>query len=194
MCAGRQYEFRVFAQNEAGLSKPSSNSGTIKIVDPKAATPPQIVRPLRNAMCTQNHNAQFTCEITGEPTPTITWYKGAREISNGARYHIYNDGDTYNLTIKDVFGEDADEYICRASNKGGVKSTRAELIIMSMCSVSDSDICKHSSQFTTAIQSFADSSFAISRFAGPPKRPNTSHTFQLSNIKPFILMQFNYFN
>lgn len=84
-------------------------------------------------MCVQNHNAQFTCEITGEPTPSITWYKGAREISNGARYHIYNDGDTYNLTINDVFGEDADEYICRASNKGGVKSTRAELIIMSMC-------------------------------------------------------------
>lgn len=128
---GRQYEFRVFAQNEAGLSPPSSASTTIKIVDPKGATPPQIVRPLRNANCIQNHNAQFTCQITGVPKPTIAWYKGAREIINGARYHIYADGDTYNLSINDVFGEDADEYICRASNKAGVKSTRAELVIMS---------------------------------------------------------------
>lgn len=31
----------------------------------------------------------------------------------------------------DVFGEDADEYVCRAVNKAGVKSTRAELLIMS---------------------------------------------------------------
>lgn len=128
---GRQYEFRIFAQNEAGLSPPSSNSSSVKIVDPKAAVPPQIVRPLRNANCIQNHNAQFTCQITGIPKPTITWYKGAREISNGARYHIYADGDNYNLTINDVFGEDADEYVCRAINKAGVKSTRAELVIMS---------------------------------------------------------------
>lgn len=128
---GRQYEFRVFAQNEAGLSKESSASSSVKIVDPKAATPPHIERPLRNANCIQNHNAQFTCTITGSPKPTISWYKGAREITNGARYHIYADGDTYNLTINDVFGEDADEYVCRAVNKAGVKSTRAELIIMS---------------------------------------------------------------
>lgn len=130
---GRQYEFRIFAQNEAGLSKESMNSSSVKIVDPKAATPPYIQKPLRNANCIQNHNAQFSCVITGSPKPTITWYKGAREITNGARYHIYSDGDTYNLTINDVFGEDADEYVCRAVNKAGVKSTRAELIIMSKC-------------------------------------------------------------
>lgn len=132
---GRQYEFRIIAQNEAGLSPPSSNSSSVKVIDPKAATPPIIVRPLRNANCIQNHNAQFTCTITGVPKPTITWYKGAREITNGARYHIYAEGEVYNLTINDVFGEDADEYVCRAVNKAGVKSTRAELIIMSKCRI-----------------------------------------------------------
>lgn len=128
---GRQYEFRVFAQNEAGLSPESRAPGAVKIVNPKAAVPPQIVKALRNANCIQNHNAQFTCTITGVPKPTITWYKGAREITNGARYHIYSEGDVHNLVINDVFGEDADEYVCRAVNKAGVKSTRAELIIMS---------------------------------------------------------------
>lgn len=128
---GRQYEFRVFAQNEVGLSIESNASSSVKVIDPKAATPPVIVRPLRNANCIQNHNAQFSATITGSPKPKITWYKGAREITNGARYHIYSDGDTFNLTINDVFGEDADEYVCRAVNKAGVKSTRAELIIMS---------------------------------------------------------------
>lgn len=128
---GRQYEFRVFAQNIAGLSEPSSASTSVVIKDPLTATPPEIIKPLKNANCIQNHNAEFTCTITGVPKPTITWYKGAREIVNGSRYHIYSEDDVHHLVINDVFGEDADEYVCRAVNKGGIKSTRAELIIMS---------------------------------------------------------------
>ncbi|KAF2885739.1 hypothetical protein ILUMI_20443 [Ignelater luminosus] len=127
---GRQYEFRVFAQNVAGLSEPSTASTSVKIIDPLAASPPEIVKPLKNANCIQHHNAEFQCEITGVPKPTITWYKGAREIVNGARYHVYSEGSVHRLIINDVFGEDADEYVCRAVNKGGVKSTRAELVIM----------------------------------------------------------------
>ncbi|CAH1969101.1 unnamed protein product [Acanthoscelides obtectus] len=127
---GRQYEFRVFAQNIAGISEPSSNSTSVEIKDPLAATPPEIVKPLKNAQCIQNHNAKFECTITGNPKPHITWYKGAREITNGSRYHIYSEGEVHHLVIHDVFGEDADEYVCRAVNKAGVKSTRAELLIM----------------------------------------------------------------
>ena len=58
-------------------------------------------------------------------------FKGAREITPGARHFFFTEGDTYTLIINNVYGADADEYVCRAVNKGGVKSTRAELIIMS---------------------------------------------------------------
>ena len=43
---------------------------------------------------------------------------------------MFAEHDTYTLIINNVYGVDADEYVCRAVNKGGVKSTRAELIIM----------------------------------------------------------------
>lgn len=127
---GRQYEFRVFAQNIAGLSEPSSASTSVKIVDPLAATPPEIIKQLHNVNCIQNHNAHFQCTISGNPKPTVTWYKGAREITSGSRYNIYSEGEVYNLVINDVFGEDADNYVCRAVNKAGIKSTRADLVIM----------------------------------------------------------------
>ncbi|CAH1103156.1 unnamed protein product [Psylliodes chrysocephalus] len=127
---GRKYEFRVFAQNIAGISVPSSASNSVEIKDPLAATPPEIIKPLKNAQCIQNHNAKFECTITGNPAPHITWYKGAREITNGSRYHIYSEGEVHHLVIHDIFGEDADEYVCRAVNKAGIKSTRAELLIM----------------------------------------------------------------
>lgn len=127
---GRQYEFRVFAQNQAGLSKESTASTSVKIIDPQVAKPPEIIKGLKNLNCQQNHNANFKCVISGSPSPTISWFKGARELQNSSRYQIYSEGDCHNLVIQDVFGEDADEYICRASNKGGHKSTKAELFIM----------------------------------------------------------------
>lgn len=58
-------------------------------------------------------------------------YKGAREITPGARHHMFAEGETYTLIINNVYGVDADEYVCRAVNKGGAKSTKAELVIMS---------------------------------------------------------------
>ncbi|CAG2114682.1 unnamed protein product, partial [Medioppia subpectinata] len=125
----RQYEFRVFAANEAGLSPPSSNSGSVKIKDPEAAAPPEFTQPLRRVLAVENKSAEFTCTVVGVPKPNITWFKGAREIYDGGKYTMLRDGDTYSLTIAGVYGEDADEYACRAVNKGGARSTRAELVI-----------------------------------------------------------------
>lgn len=90
------------------------------------------MKPLHKVQAIQNQNAQFQCVITGVPKPTITWYKGAREITPSARHHMFYEGDSYTLIINGVYGADADEYVCRASNKGGIKSTRGELLIMSM--------------------------------------------------------------
>ncbi|XP_035210044.1 twitchin-like [Stegodyphus dumicola] len=87
--------------------------------------------PLKTVTCLENKNAQFTCTVVGNPKPNITWYKGVREIFEGSgKYTLLKEGDTYTLSINEVFGEDADEYSCRASNRGGVRTSRAELLIM----------------------------------------------------------------
>ncbi|XP_021713429.1 twitchin isoform X5 [Aedes aegypti] len=128
---GRFYEFRVAAQNEVGCSEFSKASQLVKAEDPDICKPPEVVKPLNTLTCVQNRNVEFVCKITGVPRPKITWHKGAREICSGSRYYMYSDGDMHHLAINDVFGEDADEYTCRAVNKGGVKSTKASLIIKS---------------------------------------------------------------
>lgn len=126
---GRQYSFRIFAQNMAGIGPASEASGSVKIVDPHVPTPPEIIKDLNSVSVIQGKNAEFQCKITGTPKPKITWYKGARELANGSRHQIYSDGDSHHLLVMDVFGEDADEYVCRAVNTGGVKSTKASLSI-----------------------------------------------------------------
>ncbi|XP_069132541.1 twitchin-like isoform X9 [Argopecten irradians] len=127
----KQYEFRVFAENEAGLSKPSMASTTVKIKDPDAAVLPEFVHPLRKSQCVAGKTARFEVEVTGTPKPEVSWFKGSRELYESDKYEITNDGNFYTLAIKDVFGEDQDEYSVRAVNKGGSRSSRADLEIRS---------------------------------------------------------------
>ena len=79
--------------------------------------------------CVENKHGKFTCQITGHPKPKVTWYKGARELFDSAKHEISSAGETYELTIKGVFGEDEDTYTVRATNAGGTKSSKADLRI-----------------------------------------------------------------
>ena len=74
----RQYEFRVFAVNEAGAGPPSQATGSIKIKDPQGAVPPEFIQPLKTVMVKEGKTATFTCTVSGVPTPKITWFKGSR--------------------------------------------------------------------------------------------------------------------
>lgn len=89
------------------------------------------MQPLKTVYAVENKSAKFICTVTGNPKPTITWSKGMRELSEGIKYAMLKEGDTYTLVISGVYGEDADEYACRAVNKGGSRTSRAELIIKS---------------------------------------------------------------
>ena len=59
-------------------------------------------------------------------------FKGSREVFDGDKYEISADGDRYTLVVKNVFGEDQDEYVVRASNGAGSKTSRADLEISCM--------------------------------------------------------------
>ena len=128
---GRTYEFRIRGVGSGGAGAWSPPSRPIKIIDPSEGTPPEVIKEVNNCACIANRDAAFECKIVGTPAPRITWYKGAREITTGTRYHIYTDvaSSTHHLIINSVYGEDADEYTCRAINKAGVKSTKGALVI-----------------------------------------------------------------
>ncbi|XP_077862134.1 twitchin-like [Saccoglossus kowalevskii] len=125
----REYEFRVFAENEAGLSEPSQASKSVVVKDPKAAVRPKFTKTLVEQTVVQGKVASFECQVSGQPKPEIRWLKGSRELYGNDKYLITQEGDKCFLTISDVFGEDSDDYICEATNRGGKKVTRASLII-----------------------------------------------------------------
>ena len=58
-------------------------------------------------------------------------FKGTRELNDGDKYEMSKEGNRHILTIKDIFGEDADEYCVKAINKAGSRASRADLKIKS---------------------------------------------------------------
>ena len=94
-----------------------------------AARLPQFVAPMQDCKAVEGRAAKFEVTIEGQPKPEVTWFKGTRPIYESEKYEISREGDRCVLVVRDVFGEDEDEYSCRATNKAGSRMSRADLRI-----------------------------------------------------------------
>ena len=83
----------------------------------------------------------FTCEATGEPVPTISWYFNGFLLADGATHTISETSvniTTINstLTIMSVESSDVGTYTCNATNvvssdtSSGVLTVNGELLIL----------------------------------------------------------------
>ncbi|KAM7540224.1 hypothetical protein Aperf_G00000022193 [Anoplocephala perfoliata] len=76
-----------------------------------------------------NGVAEFACRVSGEPLPTLTWRRDPPiPAISTTRSVLLADGS---LKLINVQLEDAGDYICQASNDGGVVETVAHLTVTS---------------------------------------------------------------
>ncbi|XP_064410578.1 obscurin isoform X29 [Latimeria chalumnae] len=61
-------------------------------------------------------DATLSCQIIGNPTPTVVWEKDKLLIQPSSRFKTVEDGELYRLTIYDLTLADSGQYICRAKN------------------------------------------------------------------------------
>ena len=102
------------------------------------AVAPVIQTPPENLTVVQPEDANFFCEATARPGPTITWWRmedgGAVQLMDGADYTIV-DGATgervrnSNLTVVGTQPSDALDYFCRATNIVDDVEATAEFIV-----------------------------------------------------------------
>ena len=69
--------------------------------------------------------AILTCEVSGDPEPSVTWSKDGD--TNIPRAQLKNDGRI--LAIKDVLPIDSGVYECKASNKLGENRSSTTVIV-----------------------------------------------------------------
>ena len=94
----------------------------------------EVLNQIRN----EGDTASFTCQATGEPVPTISWYFNGALLPNGATHTISETSvntTTINstLTIMSVESSDVGTYTCNATNvvssdtSSGVLTVNGEL-------------------------------------------------------------------
>lgn len=57
------------------------------------------------------------CPVTGDPMPTITWFKRGQPLLSSSHLSILNNGEA--IFMESILPEHDGEYICLATNEAG---------------------------------------------------------------------------
>ncbi|NXD78726.1 OBSL1 protein, partial [Halcyon senegalensis] len=64
-------------------------------------------------------DAVLSCQITGDPRPSILWEKDKTPIEPLGRFHMEAKGDLYSLLVSCTTAQDSGLYVCKARNSVG---------------------------------------------------------------------------
>ena len=104
---------------------------------------PDIIPEVMDQAQNEGNTASFTCQATGEPTPTISWYFNDTSVSNNTNMNKYEVSVTEvnvttissTLAIMNVQSSDVGTYTCNATNvvsndtSSGVLTVNGELLL-----------------------------------------------------------------
>ena len=91
--------------------------------------PPQFIESLKNVAAEEGTRVTFSGCVDGKPAPSIKWFKEGRELNDSADFEISFVNGRVELTIPEVFEEDAGKFNCSAKNTAGIATSSAELIV-----------------------------------------------------------------
>ncbi|OAD58515.1 Muscle M-line assembly protein unc-89 [Eufriesea mexicana] len=90
---------------------------------------PEFTLPLHDATVQEGEKFTFQCNLIGQPTPEIVWFKDGISILNNPDYLTTYVHGICTLTIEETFAEDSAKYTCRAFNIAGSAETSATLTV-----------------------------------------------------------------
>lgn len=64
-------------------------------------------------------NVVLSCQIMGDPQPSVLWEKDKNLIEPSGRFHMEAKGDLYSLLVSCATPQDSGLYICKAKNSVG---------------------------------------------------------------------------
>ena len=95
----------------------------------------------KNKTKTEGDNVTFTCNATGNPSPTFRWTKNSSVLTAGSR--ISFSSDSKQLTMTNVIRGDSGQYVCEAINDvTTVQSNSATLNVQ--CKITFTRVPQHS--------------------------------------------------
>uniref|UniRef100_A0A672ZHY6 Immunoglobulin like and fibronectin type III domain containing 1, tandem duplicate 1 n=1 Tax=Sphaeramia orbicularis TaxID=375764 RepID=A0A672ZHY6_9TELE len=139
---GREYQFRVYAKNDMGSSKPSESPKwfvtskkekfTVKLPDSKPCDlqcPPKFIVPLKMHTAPQGYECYMSCAVKGDPTPHVTWFRNNISLNTNTNYFISNTCGVCSMLILMVGPKDTGEYKIVAENSMGRAECTTKLTV-----------------------------------------------------------------
>ncbi|XP_076870364.1 immunoglobulin-like and fibronectin type III domain-containing protein 1 [Brachyhypopomus gauderio] len=129
---GREYQFRVYAKNDMGLSAPSESQKWLitakkekfTLILPESKTcnlerPPKFLVPLKLHSAPDGYECYMSCAVRGSPSPHVTWYRNNININTDTNYYITNTCGVCSMLILRVGTKDTGDYKVVAENPLG---------------------------------------------------------------------------
>ncbi|CAK8691082.1 unnamed protein product [Clavelina lepadiformis] len=121
-------DYFCLAVNPAGRD---ISSMTLDVQRRPAIFNPSCVPTTKNNLCNANPiesgSLKLTCNATGDPKPTIRWYRNGDELTDeNPNIRIEDDGT---LTIFVVTKRDNGKYVCEAENERGIVTIETDVVV-----------------------------------------------------------------
>ncbi|GMR57574.1 hypothetical protein PMAYCL1PPCAC_27769, partial [Pristionchus mayeri] len=118
-------EYMVRLENVAGQVESSASLSVTQAVDKGKA--PDFSARMNDLRIQQGAPATFQCTVTGEPVPTIKWFKDGAPLPNDGRYAASSSGGQHSLSVEKTLPQDVGVYECVAKNAAGEARCKARL-------------------------------------------------------------------
>lgn len=120
----------TFLEVEEGREAQGEKFSTLSL--PVSA--PVFLTELQNQDVQDGYPMSFDCVVTGQPVPSVRWFKDGKLLEEDDHYMINEDQQGgHQLIITAVVPADMGVYRCLAENSMGVSSTKAELRVEREC-------------------------------------------------------------
>lgn len=158
-----EYEFRVAARNQAGLSAYSQTDRPVIIRAPRQSIAPRIEKFV-NQTASGGSQGRIEATIIGAPEPEVLWYKGGRKIPTTGRYTSSLAQGLLVLYIKEVQENDAGQYTLEIQNEHGSDSKQIQFTVLAAPKIEFD--AKHRKQIVVGVNASVRVPFT---FTGSPK-------------------------
>ncbi|XP_055474166.1 myosin-binding protein H-like [Psammomys obesus] len=135
LIVGNSYAFRVFAENQCGLSETAPVTADLAHIQ-KAATvyktkgfaqrdlseAPRFTQPLADCTTITGYDTQLFCCVRASPRPKIIWLKNKMDLQGNPKYRALSHLGICSLEIRKPSPFDGGIYTCKAINALGEAS------------------------------------------------------------------------
>lgn len=126
-----EYDFRVRAQNDAGISEPQCTHSSVVIKEP-VIEPTADLSSITNQLITCKLSSNFTIDIpiSGRPAPKVTWKLEEIKLKDTDRVSITTTTERTTLVVKDSKRSDSGKYYLILENTAGVKIFTVTVVVV----------------------------------------------------------------